>query len=421
MSHDGPPTGDDNSIDFDPNAMQEIQAQNAAASEGDLPAGVSVYAEQTPVDIDLSVAAEATPGEVVALPSQEAAVEEPAQVLETRAEAVATAEKSEYESFKGDIKQRFSGFTDKAGALWGRLKGAVSTSAGVAGEAALATAYAVYKTPDVVAAGANYAIETGANVRDAAIETVTDARDAVAKTYQGARTAAVETYQDAKSSVVETITGARDAAVETYQGVKTSAVEGVVAGKEAVVGGAKAVGRGVETAALLTVGAGILAGEAIGRGVNNTVELGARGVAAGQRMAERGAEKANEAKENAIKKMTEVKDKTVQAVSSVARAAEMKTTEAVNAGREYIRSGVASVVEAGTALKERAKDGLNSAWEKLKMKKNAIKRGLIMAKVGYHQSQGQRFKGNSAAMDAKAQTAFAKANKAFAGRVAIEG
>ena len=201
------------------------------------------------------------------------------------------------------------------------------------------------------------------------------------ETATGIRDSAVETYHSAKDSVVETYADTKDMVVEGYQDTKAVVVETAADVRDTAVSGARAVGRGLETGALVTLGAGILVAEAAAsaarKGVNISVELGERGLAAGQRFVEEGVEKARQSKETAARKMTEMRAKTAYAINSVAVAVKEKTVEAVNAGREYVKNGVVSAVEAGTALKERTKDGINSAWERMKTKKNDIKRSIV--------------------------------------------
>lgn len=356
MSHDNAP------LDFDPNAkyLEEQQAQNAAE------AGEPVAPLENSIDFSPLDAGDGRIEPVMGEASPD--------MLLVQSEAVAIAEKSEFEGFKDNVKQTVSGFADKAKSLWGRLKGGVSSAADASADALWKTAYGAYKAPSVVAGAVESGVNKTIETKDAVVEAVMDTASSLSNS-------AVETYQDTRDSVVE---------------------------------GARTVGRGIETGAILAVGTAILAGEAIGRKIDSTVELGEKGIDAGRKFVERGIEAAKARKAEAVQKMSAARDASAAAVSSVARAAEANTVEAVNSGKEAIRSGVLAVAEAGVALRNRAESGMRSAWEGLKNKKNMLKRGLVMAKVGYNESQGKRLSEQSAAN-------FARANKARAGLALLEG
>lgn len=358
MSHDNAP------LDFDPNAkyLEEQQALNSA--ETGTPASVS--AQENSIDFSPLDAGDGRIEPVMGEASPDS--------LLVQSEAVAVAEKSEFEGFKDNVKQSVSGFADKAKSLWGRLKGGMSDAADASADAVWKTAYGAYKAPAV----AMSAIESGVN-----------------KT--------IETKDAAVEAVMDTARSVSDAAVETYQGARDGAIEG-----------ARTVGRGIENGVILAAGTAILAGEAMGRGINTTVELGEKGIDAGRKFVERGIEAAKARRAEAVQKMSVARNASVAAVSSVARAAEANTVEAVQSGKEALRSGVLAVAEAGVALRNRAESGVRSAWESLKNKKNMLKRGLVMAKVGYDESQGKRLSSQAAAN-------FARANKARAGLALLEG
>lgn len=330
-------------------------------------AGEVATAEQT-VDIELPLG-ETAPAQI--------------EVLRSSSETERNEENAGLDAFKAGVQQRFGGVLSRAGALWSRVKGATANAAWMG-------AYGAYKAPQVVAEGAvagyNAVADAGERAGDRIVAGVEGAIDS------------------GKAFVAD----AKEVTMEVGGAIKETAVE---MGKDVASAG-RAVAGGLETAGMVALGAGVLAVEGVGKGINATVELGVRGIAAGEKFIQSSLETANQKKEQAIQKMAQMKAVTLAAAASVANAAEAKTMEVVNKSKEMIASGINSVAETGKALKESAESSVRSAWEKFKNKGNLLKRGLIMAKVGYHESKGQR-------ISDKAQMSFAKANKARAGLAAL--
>lgn len=110
------------------------------------------------------------------------------------------------------------------------------------------------------------------------------------------------------------------------------------------------------------------------------------------------------AKDKAKQAVINVKNNTVNAVSAVGNAVKTRSRETVDFAKQELQNGISVIAEGVHAVKERAESGIKNAWEKMKEKKNALKHGLIMAKVGYHMSQGNR-------LSAQAKAKYDKANK----------
>lgn len=392
----------DNSLDFDPN-VSYAEAQAALTDSY----GAGTQGETAAVDMDPTVTHESpqveqgTEGDVVvdpetadageAVPVQSVDIElpigeiEPAEIeiLRSSGEVERNEEASGIEEFKTGVKQRFGGMLSRAGDLWSKVKGATANAAWMG-------AYGAYKAPSVIAEG------------------VAAGFSAVADTSERAAEKIISGVEGVRDSGRAFVADAREAAGEVGGAIKEAAAD---MGRDAAFVGRKVVG-GIETAALVGVGAGILASEMGGKAINASLELGKRGLDAGEQFIRSSIETAKQKKEQALQKMAAMKASSIAAATSVTHAAESKTVEAVNGGKEMIANAVTSVAEAATALKERAESRAKSAWETLKNKGNMIKRGLIMAKVGYHESQGKR-------ISDKAGLAFAKANKARAGLAAL--
>ena len=230
-------------------------------------------------------------------------------------------QKTGYESFKQEL---FA----KAASLWDRAKG-------IAGDVVAAPVYGVMRGYQRTAAAGERAGEVVARAAERTIE-------------RGAQL---------KDDTVE--------AVKTFSGD--------------VAEGAKTVGRGIGTAALVGVGAGILAAEGVAKIVKGGYELGGRAADAGKEFVNSGIEKVRQTKEDAFKKMNAAKLAVGNAVTGAKNAVVAKTRETLDGGKEMIKNGVRSVVEAGVAVKERAQSRIKSAWEKMKMKKNQIMLGYLEA------------------------------------------
>ncbi len=124
-------------------------------------------------------------------------------------------------------------------------------------------------------------------------------------------------------------------------------------------------------------------------------------------------EAVKQTKEFTIEKMSTMRNATSEAVGAVASAAEAKTMEMVQKSKDGIESGKRAIREAGMAVKSHAELGVSTAWETLKNSKNVIKQKLIIAQIGYFESQGKR-------ISAEAASAFAKANRIRASLSALE-
>jgi len=309
---------------------------------------------------------------------------------EGRMGVIEDPKQAELEEFKAGVLDRTSAFRDRAGELLSRAGGSIKG-------AAWRGLFGAHK-------GAQAVGESIVETKQGFIDMGTAAKEAAIAGGQVV-TSGVETVK------TRTIEGF-NADLEAGRAVVEAGKEKAEQAKEYTIEGAKAVGVGAKEAGLFAVGAGILAAEKVGQGINATVELGERGVAAGKEFVETGIAKAEQAREAARERIVSAKTATVEAVSSVANAAKEKTVETVIAGKEAVQNGVMRVAEAGNAVKERATEGVKSAWEKMKEKKNAVKRGLLMAKLAFFESQHERA---SEAANAKLQ----KANEIRAALAAI--
>ncbi len=124
---------------------------------------------------------------------------------------------------------------------------------------------------------------------------------------------------------------------------------------------------------------------------------------------DRAVENAANAIERSVEYVAGTPQRIERAVSAASSAVKEKTLEKVNQGKEALISGAEFVAEKMNSVTEKAENGLRSAWEKVKSKKNDIKRGLISRKLNYYVSKGQRI---SAKAQAKVDDMQMKANSA---------
>lgn len=240
--------------------------------------------------------------------------------------------KSDFDEFKENVSRGAEHVVDRAGSLFSRAGGALK-------DAAWLGLYAVDKVTDEIGHKAERAVEFTAGMP--------------------------QRVERAADRVGEVISDAKDGAIEFGRDVAS---------------GARETGKFV-------IGAGILAGEAL---ANKTAELGERGIAAGKEFVASGVAKAEAAKEKAHSIFSRAKTGTTNAVHAAKTAVIEKTTQKINEGKEALQSGVTFVAEAGIAVKDKAKEGIKSVWEKGKEKLIAIKRARLMSELARYEREHQQ-------------------------------